>query len=134
MEATYPNLQTFEKKLYHYENMEELHYILLNIMLLIIHNGWFYCFCNKYQGCELNYNCGQRLCPFCRIPDYLTNFEEELDCAQFNLFQPKMFGFKLFPMLFPIRLSTTNGPWKLSVDISIIRLETVTLVKKMKLL
>ena len=68
-------------------------------MLLIIHNGWFYCFCNKYQGCELNYNCGQRLCPFCRIPDYLTNFEEELDCAQFDLFQLKMFGFKLFPML-----------------------------------
>lgn len=99
MEATYPNLRTFEKNLYHYENIKELQYKLLNIMLLILHNGWFCCFCNKFQGYELNYNHGQGLCLLCWIPDYLTNFEEELDRAQFGLFKLKVFGLKLFPML-----------------------------------
>ena len=68
-------------------------------MLLIVHSGWFYCLCNKYQEWELNYNGGRRLCPLCHIPDYFDNFEEEPDRAQFDLFKLKMFGFKLFPLL-----------------------------------
>ena len=99
MEATYPNLQTFEKKLYGYKSIEDLHYKLLNIMQLIIHNGWFYCFCNKYQGCEFDYNRVRRLCALCRMPDYLSNFEEVLDRAQFDIHALKMFGFKSFPLL-----------------------------------
>ena len=41
MEATYPNLQTFEKKLYGYKIIEDLHYKLLNIMQLIIQMDGF---------------------------------------------------------------------------------------------
>ena len=99
MESKYPNLRSFEKKLYHYESVEDLHYKLLNIMLLIVHNGYHYCFCNKYRGCKLDYNRGRLLCPLCQIPVYLNNFEEYLDRAQFDLFKLKQFGFKLYPML-----------------------------------
>ena len=94
-----PNLRFFEKNLYHYETIEDLHHKLLNIMLLITRKGWFYCFCNKYKGCELDYNQGWRLCRLCQIPVYLNNFEEYLDRAQFDLFKLKRFDFKLFPML-----------------------------------
>lgn len=97
--STYPNLVTFEKKLYQYNTIEELHYKLLIIMLLITHNGWFYCFGNKYQGCEFSYNRGHGLCPLCRIPAYLSGYEEELDWNPFNLFKLKQFGSKLFPLL-----------------------------------
>ena len=79
MEASYEDLATFEKNFHHYENVEELHYKFLNIILLITHNRLFYCFCDKYYGCKLNYNQGQRVCPLCRIQTYLSNFEEELD-------------------------------------------------------
>ena len=54
MEAKYPKLRLFEKVLYHYETIENFHYKLLNIMLPITHNSWFYCFCNKYKGCKLD--------------------------------------------------------------------------------
>ena len=99
MKAAYSNLWTFEKKLYHYENTEVLHYKLLNIILLIVRNGWFRSFCNKYQGCELNYNRRRRFCLLCCIPDYFDNFEEELDHAQLDFFKLKMFDFKLFSLL-----------------------------------
>ena len=68
-------------------------------MLLITHNGWFYCFSHKYQGCELNYNCSQELCPLHRIWAYLRWYEEELNRNWFNLFKLKQFGFKLFLLL-----------------------------------
>ena len=54
-------------------------------MLLITHNEWFYCFFDKYQGCELDYNKVWRLLPLCQIPIYLNNFGEELDCAKFPI-------------------------------------------------
>ena len=100
MESTYPNLATFERKLCQLDTIEELHYKRLNTMLLITYNGWFYCFCCKYQSCDLNYNCGRELCPLCIILTYLSEYEEELDRNQFNLFKLKQFGFKLFPILF----------------------------------
>ena len=33
------------------------------------------------------------------MPDYLSNFEEVLDRAQFDIHALKMFGFKSFPLL-----------------------------------
>ena len=55
-------------------------------MLLTIHNGWFYIFCHKHQGCELNYS-SRELSPLCRIPTYLSGYQEELGRNQFNLFK-----------------------------------------------
>ena len=100
-------------------------------MLLITHNGWFYCFCEKYHGRELDYNQGRRLCPLCQMPIYLNNFEGYLNSAQFDLFKLKQFGFKLFPML--MECYSISGCWKLSVDISILLPGTVTQDKKTKL-
>ena len=53
----------FEERLDQYHSIKDLHYKLLfiNIMMLIIHNRWFYCFCDKCQRSELNHNRGQRL-------------------------------------------------------------------------
>ena len=81
MEAAYDDLATFEKNLYQYKTTEELYNKPLNIILLITHNVWFYCFSEKYQGCKLDYNQRWRL------------------CAQFDVHVLKIFGFKLIPSL-----------------------------------
>ena len=78
MESTYPNFCVFEKKLYQFKDIKELHYKLLNI-------------CDRYQGCKLDYNQERRL--------YFQNFEEELDRNQYNLTNLKQFAFHLFPFL-----------------------------------
>ena len=70
MESKYPNLRTFKKKLQFYQSIEDLHRKILKIILLITHNGWFYCFCHKYHGCQLDYNQGWKLCPLCQILIY----------------------------------------------------------------
>ena len=86
MESTYPNFCVFEKKLYQFKDIKELHYKLLNI-------------CDRYQGCKLDYNQERRLCPLCQILVYFQNFEEELDRNQYNLTNLKQFAFHLFPFL-----------------------------------
>lgn len=68
-------------------------------MLLIVNNGWFYCFCNKCHRCEHDFNKGRLLCPLCQIQFYLNNFEEVLDQCQFDIYALKKFGFKLFLLL-----------------------------------
>ena len=85
MEVSYADLAAFEKKLCHYENVQELHYKFLNVMLLIIHNESFYCFCDKCHVCQLSYNQEQRHCPLCWILTYFCNFEKELNRSQFDV-------------------------------------------------
>ena len=80
MESKNFNSHVFEIKLYHYKDIADLHFKLLNILLLICYNSDYYCFCNKYQGCEKNYHMERDLCPLCCIKIYfchgLANFEE----------------------------------------------------------
>ena len=52
MESKYFNSHVFEIKLYHYKDMADLYYKLLNILSLICYNSDYYYFCNKYQGCK----------------------------------------------------------------------------------
>ena len=99
MEATYAKMCPFEKKLYQYNSIKDLHFKLFNIMMLITHNERLYSFYDKYQGWKLNCNRGPQLCPLSQVPDSLSSFEEELDRNQFNLFNLKQFGFELFPFL-----------------------------------
>ena len=88
-------------KLYHYKDIVELHYKFLNILSLICYNSDYYCFCDKYQGCEMDYHTGRDLCLLCRIKTYfphdLMSFEEYLDCNQFNLSKLKTYSFRLSP-------------------------------------
>ena len=100
MEFTYPHFCIFEKELYRFNNIKDLYYKLLNILSLIcFNNGFFYCFCNRYQGCELNNNLGWRLCLLCQIPVHFRDFKEELDRNQYNLMYLKQFAFRLYPFL-----------------------------------
>ena len=100
MESSYQDFDVFQKKLYKYEDSKDLYYKLLNILFLIcFSNGFFYCFCNRYQGCELDCNLGWKLCPLCQILIDYHGFEEELDQNQYNLSNLKHFAFRLFPFL-----------------------------------
>ena len=89
MESKYCHSHVFEIKLYHYNDMADLHYKLLKILSLICYNSDYYCFCNKYQDCEKDCHFGRDFCPFCCIKIYfrhnICNFEEYLDRNQFNL-------------------------------------------------
>ena len=83
--------------------MADLHYIPLNILSLICYYSDYYCFCDKYQGCEKDYYIWRDLYPLCRIKIYfrhdLVNFGEYLDRNQFNLTKLKAYAFKLYPFL-----------------------------------
>ena len=58
MESTYPNFCVFEKT-YQFNDIKDLYYKHLNTLSLIcFKNGYFYCFCNGYEGCEFNCNLG----------------------------------------------------------------------------
>ena len=103
MESKYFNFHVFEIKLYHYKDMADLHYKLLNIFSLICYNSDYCCFCDKYQGFEKDYHIGRDLCLLCHIKIYfchdLMNFEEYLDQNQFNLLKLKAYGIELYPFL-----------------------------------
>ena len=60
-----------------------LHFEILNLVLKVIHNSWYYCFCNKYSGCE---NCFgiKEYCAICRIAIDFNDIEEICDFAQFK--------------------------------------------------
>ena len=103
MESKYFNSFVFEIKLLHYKDIVDLQYKLLNILLVICYNNDYYSFCNKYHGCEKNYNFGRDLCALCRIKIYfwqdLMNFEENLNRNQYNLSKLRSYAFKLYPFL-----------------------------------
>ena len=93
MKLIYQNFDIFKKDLYHFENMEDLYYKLMNILSLIcFQTGDYYCFCNQSSGCELSYYRGSRLCWLCQIFVHSGNFEEIIDKNQHNLRYFKQFA------------------------------------------
>ena len=56
----------FLKSFYAVENIAEQHYRLPNALELINHNGYLYCFCEKYFGPHEEFE--NALCPLCRMP------------------------------------------------------------------
>ena len=75
--------------------LEKLHYQGLNILNLIIRQGYMVCFCDKYEGPRL---LGEKcLCPMCRIPRGFSDFEEYCDRYQFN--ECKCYTIRLFDFL-----------------------------------
>ena len=83
--------------------MADVHYELLNILSLICYNSDYYCFCNKYQGCERDCHLGRNLCLLCDIKSYfqhdLGSFEDYSNRYQFNLSKLKAYAFKLYLFL-----------------------------------
>lgn len=50
MESEYKNWtqNQFDDKTKNFKSSKELYFFLLNVLNLITHQGWYYCFCNKY--------------------------------------------------------------------------------------
>ena len=62
---------------------KELHFMILNMVLKVIHQSWYYCFCDKYSGCT-NISGAKEYCAICRIAVDFNDIEQICDFAQFK--------------------------------------------------
>ena len=62
---------------------KELHFMILNMVLKVIHQSWYYCFCDKYSGCT-NISGEKEYCAICRIAVDFNDIEQICDFAQFK--------------------------------------------------
>ena len=62
---------------------KELHFMILNMVLKVIHQSWYYCFCDKYSGCT-NISGAKEYCAICRIAVDFNDIERIFDFAQFK--------------------------------------------------
>ena len=85
MENTYEKMaeEEFKKQITGFKTPAEIHFFLLNVLNLILHNGWYYCFSEKFNGPAL-VDGSQRQCTMCKIPYYFSDFEKDLDVNQFD--------------------------------------------------
>ena len=60
---------------------KNLRFKILNLVLKVIHNSSFYCFCNKYSGWEDPFG-KKEYCAICRIAVYFNDIEQICDFAQ----------------------------------------------------
>ena len=71
----------FNEKVQFYANRKEFLFFLLNTINLILHNGWQYCYCDKYEKRkrpeEIN-------CKLCRIAIIFVDFEKDIYKDMFN--------------------------------------------------
>ena len=65
---------------------KELHFMILNMVLKVIHQSWYYCFCNKYSGCT-NISGTKEYCAICRIAVDFNDIERICDFAQFKFYE-----------------------------------------------
>ena len=82
MECEHKNLsqQQFDEKTKRFKNRKELYFFILNTLSLIIYNGHYYCFCEKFMKKRLN----EKNCAICQIPLTFCNFEKDLNKNMFN--------------------------------------------------
>lgn len=79
------SFKEFKKKISLYGSLAELHFKLMKILCFITYDqSSYYCFCDKYDSAELNYNRGRQCCALSRTQIEFANFEELLDKNQFN--------------------------------------------------
>ena len=62
---------------------KDLHFEILNLVLKVVHNSWYYCFCNKYFGCKDTFGT-KEYCAICRIAVDFNDIERICDLAQFK--------------------------------------------------
>ena len=83
-----------------FDTIKDLHFKLLNILSLIFFGGGsFYCFCNKYSGCEKKCNQEKQCCALCHIEIEFESFVKQLDKNRHNLDFLQQFALKLYPFL-----------------------------------
>ena len=85
-------------KLFLEKNTKELHFGLLNILLLAAKNRFEYCFCNYYHGCR--WRTGRRTyCPLCKMAYNSYEFEKRCDYAQFDFDALCQIAMEILPYL-----------------------------------
>ena len=62
---------------------KDLDFGILNLVLKVIDYNWYYCFCNKYSGCENHFGI-REYCAICRIAIDFNDIEQICDFAQFK--------------------------------------------------
>ena len=75
---------------------KDLHFEILNLVLKVIHNSWYYCFCNKYSGCEDRFGT-KEYWAICRVAVDFNDIERTCDFAQFKFDEPLKVGDRLKP-------------------------------------
>ena len=75
MESKNMTKKDFKKEIYKCNNAKELHYLLLNILILILHNGYYYCYCDKKIYVVA---WGARRAPCVKFRQYLKNLRKNL--------------------------------------------------------
>ena len=76
-----------------YKLMREIYYFCFNTILHFNHSGYLYCFCHKYQGCDLSNNRGCNICLTCQF-NY-ENSEDSIEEIKYNKTKLMVFYFKL---------------------------------------
>ena len=61
-----------------FDSYFKVYFQILNAIGLIEKSGFWYCFCKKFQACELHYNRGRRYSFLCQI-NYYYNTEDVED-------------------------------------------------------
>ena len=62
---------------------KDLPFEISNLLLKVIHYSWYYCFRNKYFGCEGHFG-KKGYCAICRITVDFNDIEQICDFAQFK--------------------------------------------------
>ena len=73
--------------------MREIYYFCFNTILYFNNSGYLYCFCHKYQGCELGNNRGCNICLTCQF-NY-ANSKDLIEEIKYNKTKLMVFYFKL---------------------------------------
>ena len=85
---------------------KELHFVILNMVLKVIHQSWYYCFCDKYSGCT-NISGAKEYCAICRIAVDFNDIKRIYDFAQFKFHELLKIGDQLRPL---VREAMDYGP------------------------
>ena len=88
--TSFRSLQSLKKKFFEFDDVEEFHYELMNIVMLVREKheeGGFYCYCDKYRGCclfPLIKRCFRqrrlRFCALCKLQTFVTNRTQWTTC------------------------------------------------------
>ena len=93
-------MKIFFKKITTFSLLAKLYFKVMNILCFIVDDSSaYYCFFEKYNSVELNYNRGRQSRALCRVQTEFSNFEERLDKNQFNEVFLKDYLQKLIPYL-----------------------------------
>lgn len=88
--------EEFKKEIGNFKEIKNLHYCLLNVLNLIWYNGYYYCFCEKFEGSDLEFS--KRKFTLCRMLLIFCDFEKKLDINSKGYLLLRSYHQKLFTL------------------------------------